>query len=119
MHRRATVIEVKQQAEDDFVSGVQSLLTGSVFSANCSNWYINSAGRNSASWPGYASSFWWETLFPRFKDFKFEGGSKLWLPRRVITRLLGTLLSKYTFMLLLAAGLVGKGELFQQSIKAL
>ena len=119
MNNRACVVEVKQEAEDDFASGVQNLLAGSVFSANCSNWYINSAGKNSTSWPGYALSFWWETYFPRFNDFKFEGGSKLWFPRRVVTRLLGALLSKYTWILLLTVGLVGREGLFQSSIKVL
>lgn len=106
---RASVVEVKQEAEDEFASGVQGLLAGTVFSAQCSNWYINSAGKNSASWPGYASSFWRETMFPRFQDFKHEGGSKLWLLRGFVRRFLMALQSKYSLVLLLTLGLVGGG----------
>ncbi|PVH77662.1 monooxygenase [Cadophora sp. DSE1049] len=76
MNKRAAVFEVKREAEEEFTSGVDSLLSGTVFSAGCSNWYINSEGRNSASWPGHAFSYWRATWFPRFKDFKLAGGSR-------------------------------------------
>lgn len=71
---RATSIEVKKDAEVRWITKIDRELEGSVFSAGCSNWYINSAGRNSASWPGYASTFWWKTFFPKFSDFEFKGG---------------------------------------------
>lgn len=71
---RASIIEVKETAEEQFVSEMQKSLDGTVFSAGCSNWYINAAGRNAASWPGYASAFWWATFFPQFADFELKGG---------------------------------------------
>jgi hypothetical protein len=76
--QRASVIEVKASAEDQWVSGVHGQLTGSVFSAGCSNWYINEYGRNAASWPGYASTFWKQTLIPRYGVFRKRGGSSMW-----------------------------------------
>ncbi|RFU25168.1 hypothetical protein B7463_g11172, partial [Scytalidium lignicola] len=76
LNRRASVIEIKQQAEEEFIQSAQTLLQGSIFSAGYSNWYINSEGKNSASWPGYASTFWRQTWFPNFADFKFLGGSR-------------------------------------------
>ena len=45
----AQTIEVKKAAEDDFIVGIDKELSGAVFSAGCSNWYINAEGRNSAS----------------------------------------------------------------------
>jgi hypothetical protein len=77
---RAANVEVKEGAEEEFVAGIDEELTGTVFSANCSNWYINEEGRNSASWPGFASTFWYRTLFPKWNDFVLEGGSISWIP---------------------------------------
>ncbi|KAH7371123.1 monooxygenase, partial [Pyrenochaeta sp. MPI-SDFR-AT-0127] len=57
----AQIIEVKKGAEEEFVADVDQELSGTVFSAGCSNWYINTDGRNSASWPGYAATFWYKT----------------------------------------------------------
>jgi hypothetical protein len=99
---RASIVEVKQDAEDHFANGVQQSLEGSVFSAGCSNWYINSAGRNSASWPGYASSFWWATFFPRFADFKFQDGEKFWMWRMVLRIGMKLLFSKYIIVPIVA-----------------
>ncbi|KAH6682832.1 hypothetical protein B0J14DRAFT_132823 [Halenospora varia] len=116
MNNRASVIEVKREAENSFTSGIHTLLNGSVFSAGCSNWYINSEGKNSASWPGYASSFWRATWSPRFEDFKLEGGSKLWFPRSMVRSTLATVLSRYGLMLLLGVGLVWRERLVQTVI---
>lgn len=78
----ADVIEVKKSAEDNSVQTLDRVLNNEVFSSGCSNWYINKSGRNSAAWPGLASTFWKETYFTRWDDFKMEGGSKMWLLRR-------------------------------------
>lgn len=83
--RRAAVIEVKATAENQWVNSIHGQLEGSVFSAGCSNWYINEHGRNAASWPGYASTFWKETLVPRFGVFKYNGGTSSW-PLRMVLR---------------------------------
>ena len=68
-------------AEEKFVRDLDDELSLTVFSAGCSNWYINKAGRNSAAWPGLAATFWKATLFPRWKDFVTQGGS-IWWPFR-------------------------------------
>lgn len=97
MSDRAAVIEVREDAENDFTSGIQNELKGSVFSAGCSNWYINSAGNNSASWPGYASTFWLKTYFPRFADYDLRDGDKHWFAKTVVRDAVSALFSKYTF----------------------
>jgi hypothetical protein len=95
MSNRAAVIEVHEDAENNFTTSVQSALKGSVFSAGCSNWYINSAGNNSASWPGYASAFWRKTYFPRFADYDLRDGDKFWFPKTVVRNTFSLVFSKY------------------------
>lgn len=76
---QASVIEVKATSENQWVNSIHDQLKGSVFAAGCSNWYINEYGRNAASWPGYASTYWKETLIPRWGVLNKTGGSKWWL----------------------------------------
>lgn len=71
-------IEVKEQSEEKFVRDLDVVLSETVFSAGCSNWYINKAGRNAAAWPGLASSYWKQSYWPKWDDFDFSGGSALW-----------------------------------------
>lgn len=76
--RRLRMLEVKPTSEDQWVNAVHRELSGSVFEAGCSNWYINPFGRNSASWPGYASTYWKEALEPQIGVFKTRPGSRTW-----------------------------------------
>lgn len=46
-----------------------------------------SAGRNTASYPGYAFSYWLETLFPCQDDFDFEGATWTWPFRKALYKL--------------------------------
>lgn len=78
MNGRGRIMEVKEDAEEQFVRDLDGVLDETVFSAGCSNWYINKAGRNAAAWPGLASSFWQATFWPKWNDFEFSDGSYLW-----------------------------------------
>lgn len=80
----ADVVEVREDAEEGFVTELDETLAKTVFNSGCTNWYINAAGRNSAAWPGMASSFWRATFFPRWGDFIFEGGNSAWAFRRTL-----------------------------------
>jgi hypothetical protein len=115
MDHRASFIEVKQSAEDYFANDMHNQLTGSVFSAGCSNWYINSVGRNSASWPGYASAFWRQTFFPKFADFELLDGEKFWFTKSLARILANIVLSKYTVAgLLVMFGVLSRdGKVFE------
>lgn len=99
----ARSIEVKKQAEEEFVATIDKELSGTVFSADCSNWYINAEGRNSASWPGYALNFWYRTLFPRWDDFELQGGNRLWVLKRSRNIFSNILFSKPVLFCSLAA----------------
>jgi hypothetical protein len=71
-------MEVKQSAEDRETNSVHKKLADTVFAGDCSNWYIGEFGRNAASWPGLARSFWWKTYFPDWSAFNLVGGSRWW-----------------------------------------
>lgn len=95
LDHRADVIEVKQTVEDTTTNAIHKQLADTVFSADCSNWYIGQFGRNAASWPGLARDFWFSTYFPDWSAFNTAGGSALWpvyaLRRLIVTKPLRTL----------------------------
>jgi cation diffusion facilitator CzcD-associated flavoprotein CzcO len=103
--RRASVIEVKQSVEDRETNAIHKQLTDTVFAGDCSNWYIGNYGRNAASWPGLARTYWAATFFPKWSAFNMSGGSPLWPFYRMARWL--TTLSPYTKALIVA------GILFQ------
>ncbi|KAG8158441.1 hypothetical protein KVR01_011563 [Diaporthe batatas] len=97
----ADVMEVKEEAETHFVTELDKTLAKTVFNSGCINWYMNSAGRNSASWPGMASSFWRATFFPRWRDFALQGGSPTWVLQRAVRSLRNTSLWMWIGLLLM------------------
>jgi hypothetical protein len=114
---RAATVEVKKEAEEGFVESIDVELNGTVFSAGCSNWYMNKKGRNSASWPGYAATYWYRTFFPRWNDFVLENGSKSKLGR-LLQSVYGVLMPKITiFLLLVTTGLIAKETTFGRQLQ--
>lgn len=102
---RAEVIEVKRSAEDAATQKIHQGLTASVFAGDCSNWYIGDYGRNAASWPGLARTFWLATYFPDWKSFNMIGGSRFW-PLVALKRWMAALLRTPSSSLTLSAILV-------------
>lgn len=92
LDRRADVIEVKRSAEETATQSIHQQLTATVFAGDCSNWYIGKYGRNAASWPGLARSFWLATYFPNWAAFNMVGGSKFWRIA-ALRRWLGTMVA--------------------------
>ncbi|KAF7536649.1 hypothetical protein G7054_g4356 [Neopestalotiopsis clavispora] len=78
LDKRANRIEVKQTVEDTTTNAIHRELANTVFAGDCSNWYIGNYGRNAASWPGLARSYWAATYFPEWSAFNMDGGSSLW-----------------------------------------
>ncbi|OAL03644.1 FAD/NAD(P)-binding domain-containing protein [Phaeosphaeriaceae sp. SRC1lsM3a] len=99
---RAATIEAKQEAEDGFVEGIDEELSGTVFSSGCSNWYINNKGRNTASWPGFASTFWRRSFFPKWSDFILQGGKSTWIFSSAYRSISSLLLSKTGLLAIIA-----------------
>lgn len=69
---------MKESVENRTTNEVQQKLRGSVFSGNCTNWYIGEFGRNAASWPGLAIEYYFATLFPDWNAFNMKGGGRFW-----------------------------------------
>jgi hypothetical protein len=103
---RISSLEVKPTAEYQWVNALQAELKGSVFEAGCSNWYINTHGRNSASWPGYASTYWKEALKPQVGMFKEVPRSKLWIFNTIWRWIRSTKKESYGMVFFALAGLI-------------
>ncbi|ODV89695.1 hypothetical protein CANCADRAFT_4319 [Tortispora caseinolytica NRRL Y-17796] len=95
---RADIVDVKQAAEDADALDVQLKLKGTVWSAGCSNWYLNEFGRNTASYPGLASDYWMHLLWPHYQDYHLEGAHKFWR-LRAIYRLLRYMVPKTVYQM--------------------
>ncbi|KAI4602224.1 hypothetical protein KJ359_009462 [Pestalotiopsis sp. 9143b] len=102
LDRRAGVIEVKQTAEDTTTNAIHKELANTVFAGDCSNWYIGDYGRNAASWPGLARSYWAATYFPDWSAFNMDGGSSLW-PALRTKRVISTTSTSLKVLILLGS----------------
>jgi hypothetical protein len=79
---------------------------------------MNEYGRNAASWPGYASTYWKETCIPHFGAFRKIGGDRTW-PLRMLSRWVRTTGAKTygTVALLLALGLWRRNAGFKDAVE--
>ncbi|MFI6832831.1 flavin-containing monooxygenase [Kribbella sp. NPDC050241] len=59
--RGASYVEVREEAQERFVSGIQGELGETVWQSGCSSWYLDAAGRNSTIWPEFTVSYWRRT----------------------------------------------------------
>jgi cation diffusion facilitator CzcD-associated flavoprotein CzcO len=59
--RDARSVEVREEAQERFVSRTQDDLGNTVWQTGCTNWYIDAQGRNSTSWPDFTTSYWRRT----------------------------------------------------------
>jgi cation diffusion facilitator CzcD-associated flavoprotein CzcO len=66
---RIKAIDVKPQAQTQFVDDVQAELKRTVWSSGCKSWYLNDKGRNTAAWPGFTFAYRLKTR--RFKLNKY------------------------------------------------
>jgi cation diffusion facilitator CzcD-associated flavoprotein CzcO len=58
MRRRgASTVEVRADAVAAFNDEIDRAMQGTVWSAGCNSWYLDSAGRNSVIWPRWSFSF--------------------------------------------------------------
>ncbi|TDO45935.1 cation diffusion facilitator CzcD-associated flavoprotein CzcO [Kribbella sp. VKM Ac-2527] len=59
--RGASYVEVREDAQQRFVDGVQGELGDTVWQSGCSSWYLDAQGRNSTIWPEFTMSYWRRT----------------------------------------------------------
>jgi hypothetical protein len=109
--KRISSLDVKGTVEDQWVNTLQADLRGTVFEAGCSNWYINKHGRNSASWPGYASTYWKEALKPQIGVFNTSPSSRLWVLNMLARWLRTAPKESYAVLVLALAGLAWRKNL--------
>ncbi|MFM7207303.1 MAG: flavin-containing monooxygenase [Planctomycetaceae bacterium] len=71
---KADAVDVRPDVQDAFNSRLEAALHQTVWKSSrkkrgCSSWYVHSSGRNTAIWPGFASSYWLASLRAHQRDF--------------------------------------------------
>ena len=54
----------------------QDLMARTVWSAACTSWYKDAAGRITNNWPSWTVRYWWDTLRIRPADFEVGTGTR-------------------------------------------
>ncbi|PWR21926.1 flavin-containing monooxygenase [Zavarzinia compransoris] len=70
--RNAAALDVTPNAMSDYNARLQQDFDGTVWTADCSSWYRNAAGRITNNWPGFTVGYWWLMREPDFNDFRFD-----------------------------------------------
>jgi cation diffusion facilitator CzcD-associated flavoprotein CzcO len=71
---RTDAVEVRPEVQDEFNERLERARQHTVWkdsnqAGGCSSWYVHSSGRNTAMWPGFASSYWMSMLRADSRDF--------------------------------------------------
>lgn len=67
------VIDVKEAAENRDANIVQDRLKSMVWSSGCTNWNLDSSGRNTTNYHDTTWQFWYQLYWPVWKDFNISG----------------------------------------------
>ncbi|KAL2163302.1 hypothetical protein VTH06DRAFT_5359 [Thermothelomyces fergusii] len=83
--RAGAVVHVRRAAEEAYARRVQAALRQTVFSSGCRSWYIR--GRDGKTWNGAAypwtqARYWYDCLFPVWKDWEYTGKLDPILPKQ-------------------------------------
>ncbi len=73
--RAAAFLEVRADAEADFLERVQTRLSDTVWESGCTSWYMDEHGRNITIWPHFTWKYWLETRRVDPSDFTFVPSS--------------------------------------------
>jgi len=93
IQQKVDSFEVLNTASKAYNKKIQTKLQNTVYTS-CFSWYRSGRGqKNIASYPGYHADFWWNTLVPRWEDYKVSGGVN-WKP---VGKLVGLLKSLFVF----------------------
>ena len=73
---KASVADLKPEAERTYVDKVQDALSRTVFASGCMSWY-NRAGPGGKTWnastyPWTQPYYWWRSLFPVWSDWQYS-----------------------------------------------
>jgi len=70
-----TIIDVKESAENRDANEIQAKLGDMVWSSGCSNWNLDTNGRNTTNYHDNTWKFWARLYWPVWKDFDLAGGN--------------------------------------------
>ncbi|KAI1346376.1 hypothetical protein F5Y01DRAFT_22207 [Xylaria sp. FL0043] len=77
---KASVVELKPHAEQEYTDRIQSALNKTVFNSGCTSWYVekNETGKNwnGMSYPWSQSYFWFRSFFPVWSDWRYYGHAR-------------------------------------------
>jgi cation diffusion facilitator CzcD-associated flavoprotein CzcO len=65
----ARALEVKDEVQARSAARVQRRMQRTIWVRGCTSWYLDGAGRNTVSWPGYTFEFAWRTRAPKWDDY--------------------------------------------------
>lgn len=66
-----SAVAPKEDAEEIYNEKIQKKLQNTVWNSDgCTSFYKNKAGKITVTYPGTMTAFWWETLWPTWKDFE-------------------------------------------------
>lgn len=69
----ATTVEIKKEAEDSYVSWMQSALQNTVWNTGCQSWYVSANKQwNAMAYPRSQLHYWYRSLFPVWTDWNIE-----------------------------------------------
>lgn len=71
--RHADSIDVRPEAQADFLAGVRRGLAGTVWESGCKSWYQAADGTNFTLWPGATWRYWLACRNPEWAHFSFAG----------------------------------------------
>ncbi|AOY87779.1 4-hydroxyacetophenone monooxygenase [Marinobacter salinus] len=71
-----SAMDVRKDRQERFSSEVQSSLTGSVWDAGCTSWYLDSNGKNTINWPGFTFMYRFATRSVNTADYRFYQNGK-------------------------------------------
>lgn len=74
--RNAAALDVREDCQQTYVTGLQHKLNKAVWASGCSSWYLDKNGRNVVNWYGFTYSYRWLTRRVNVNDYEWlEEGS--------------------------------------------
>jgi len=76
-HQRATVVDVRPEAQRDWNAAVQERMPPTVWSSGgCASWYLDANGRNSTLWPDFTFRFRRQTRRFDAESYRLESAGE-------------------------------------------
>ena len=69
--RRATVMEVRPEAQAEFNRSLQKRMKSTVYASGCKSWYLDAQSKNVILWPWLTCQYWMRTRRVKADDYVF------------------------------------------------